>query len=240
MASGPPCWASDKARVPAWARARRLLFQMLLEEVHGALPRGLGARLVEAPALVAMEAVLRIGIDEYLTVAAALLLDHLDVAHRNGSVLLAEVHLRRHFRLLVGILGDLPAVIADGGGETVELAGREEGDGAAHAEADDGDRPILLQFVDGGLRVLEHRPPIRVGDVFARIGDLVRRIAAFEVLLLSVEQRRRNRGIAYAREPVADRPNVVIDAEDLLDDYDAAFGRAGRVGAIGTQLKLVG
>jgi hypothetical protein len=32
----------------------------------------------------------------------------------------------------------------------------------------------------------------------------------------------------------------MIDAEDLLDDYDAAFGRAGRIGAIGTQLKLVG
>ena len=187
-----------------------------------------------------MEAVLRVGIDIDLAVAAAFLLDHLDVAHRNRSVLLAEMHLHRHFRLLVGVLGDLPAVIADGGGQTIELAGREEGDGAAHAEADDGDRPILLEFVDGGLRILEHRTPIRVGDVLARIGDFVRRIAAFEVLLLSIEQRRCNRGIAFAREPVADRPDVMIDAEYFLDDHDTAFGRAGRIGAIGTQLKLVG
>jgi hypothetical protein len=99
---------------------------------------------------------------------------------------------------------------------------------------------LLLELVDGGLRILEHRAPIRVGDVFARVGDLVRRIAAFEILLLSVEQRRRNGGIAFAREPVADRPDVMIDAEDFLDDHDAAFGRAGRIGAIGTQLKLVG
>jgi hypothetical protein len=32
----------------------------------------------------------------------------------------------------------------------------------------------------------------------------------------------------------------MIDAEYFLDDHDAAFGRAGRIGAIGTQLKLVG
>src|SRR3954467_2043643 len=106
-----------------------LLLQMLLEEIRGALPGGLGARLVEASALIAMEAVLRIGIDEDLAVAAALLLDHLDVGHRDGSVLLAEMHLRRLFGFLGGFLGDLPAVIADRGGQAVEFAGREEGDG---------------------------------------------------------------------------------------------------------------
>src|SRR3989454_11881414 len=46
------------------------LFQVLLEEIHGARPGGLGARAVEAPALVAMEAVLRVGVDVNLAVAA--------------------------------------------------------------------------------------------------------------------------------------------------------------------------
>jgi hypothetical protein len=32
----------------------------------------------------------------------------------------------------------------------------------------------------------------------------------------------------------------MIDAEDFLDDHDAAFGGAGRIGTIGAQLKLVG
>ena len=83
------------------------------------------------------------------------------------------------------------------------------------------------------MRVAQHRTPIGVGDEFARIGDLVRRIAAFEVLLLTVEQRRRYRRVAFAREPVADRADVVIDAEDFLNDHDAPLGGAGRIGTIG-------
>src|SRR5216684_7217038 len=162
-----------------------LLLEVLLEEVHGALPGGLGARLIVAPALVAMEAVLGAGIDVNLAVAAALALDRVDVAHRDRGVLVAEMHLGRHLRLLVGVLGDLAAVIADRGGEAVELAGREEGDGAPHAEAHDRHRSALLELVDRGLHVLEHRAPIRIGDELARIGNLVRRIAAFEILLLA-------------------------------------------------------
>src|SRR5207245_9001920 len=88
------------------------LLQMILDEIHGALPSRLGALAVEAAALVAMEAVLRVGVDVDLAVAAALLLDHLDVAHRDRGVLVAEMHLRRHLRLLVRVIGDLSAVIA--------------------------------------------------------------------------------------------------------------------------------
>src|SRR5262249_56411259 len=89
-------------------RARSSLFQVFLEKIHGARPGRLGARAVEAPALVAVEAVLRVGVDVDLAVAAALLLDYLDVAHRDRGILVAEMHLRRHLRLLVGILGNLP------------------------------------------------------------------------------------------------------------------------------------
>ena len=100
--------------------------------------------------------------------------------------------------------------------------------------------PTPLSFVDCRLSVAHHRTPIGIGDELARIGDLVRRVAALEVLRLPVEQRRRNRGIAFAGQPVADRANVMIDAEDFLNDHDAALGRARRVGAISAQLKLVG
>src|ERR1700730_452314 len=101
------------------------LFQMFLEEIRGALPGRLGARAVEAAALVAMEAVLRVGVDVDLAVAAALLLDRLDVAHRDRGVLLAEMHLGGDRRLLGGVLGDPPAAIANGSRAAVELARRE-------------------------------------------------------------------------------------------------------------------
>jgi hypothetical protein len=71
------------------------------------------------------------------------------------------------------------------------------------------------------------------------IGDLVRRVAALEILSLPVEQGRRHGGVALAGQPIADRADVMIDAEDFLDDHDAALGGARRVGAIGAQLKLV-
>jgi hypothetical protein len=110
---------------------------------------------------------------------------------------------------------------------------------AAHAVAYDGDGTILLELVDGGLGILEHRIPVGVGDELARIGDLVGRIATLEILLCAIEQRRRDRGVAFAREPVAHRANVIVHAEDFLDHHHAALGRAGGVGPIGAQLVAV-
>src|SRR4029079_12873109 len=79
-----------------------LLPHVLGEEILGALPRQIVAVLVEAAALVAMEAVAGVLVDVDLAVAAALLLDGLDVGHRDAGVLLTEVQLHRAFRLLVG------------------------------------------------------------------------------------------------------------------------------------------
>ena len=87
------------------------------------------------------------------------------------------------------------------------------------------DRPAFLEFVDRGLNVAQHRAPIRIGDEFARIGDLVGRVAGFEIRLLAVEHRRRQRRIAFAGETVADRADVMIDAENFLNDDDAALRR---------------
>ena len=100
--------------------------------------------------------------------------------------------------------------------------------------------PFFLQFVDRGLHVAQHRAPIRIGDEFARIGDLVGRVAAFEIRLLAIEHRRRQRRIAFAGQPIAHRADVMIDAENLLDEDDAALGLAGRIGAIGAEFETVG
>ena len=99
--------------------------------------------------------------------------------------------------------------------------------------------PLFLQFVDRGLHVAQHRAPIGIGDELARIGDLVGRIAAFEIRLLTVEHRGRQRRIAFAGQPVAHRADVMIDAEDFLNDDDAALGFSGRIGAIGAELEIV-
>ena len=97
--------------------------------------------------------------------------------------------------------------------------------------------PSFLSSLIAASVSLHHRVPIGLGDEVARVLDLVRRVAAFEILLRAVEQRRRHRGIAFAREPVADRADVMIDAENFLNDDDAALRRAGRIGAIGAELE---
>jgi hypothetical protein len=51
-------------------------------------------------------------------------------------------------------------------------------------------------------------------------------------LLDAIEQRRRNGEVAVGRVSVADTPDVAVDAEDLLDDDEAATRRALRIGAI--------
>ena len=146
--------------------------------------------------------------------------------------------LHRALRLLVGEGGDAAAVIADRGAQAREPAvAREERDGAAHAEADDADRAGRLELFDRGVGVAHHRVPVGLGDEGARLLDLGRRVAGLEILLRAVEQRRRHRGIAIAGEVVADLADVLVDAENLLDDDDAALRRAGRIGPIGAELE---
>src|SRR5215510_3915574 len=211
---------------------------MLLQELERARPGDLRGGLVVAGALVAMETMrrVRIGIDLALR---ALPFDHLDVAHRDALILLAEMHLHRDLRLFVRELGDLAAIVGDRGGQASKPRRCQECDAASHAEADDGDRAFLLEFVNRRLSVLEHRIPIRTGNELARVGDLIRRVAALEALLAAIEQGRRDRGVAFLGEPVTDGANVMIDAKNLLNDHDSALGRTGGVGAIGAQLVAV-
>ena len=65
------------------------------------------------------------------------------------------------------------------------------------------------------------------------------RIAAFEIGLIAVEDRRRDRDVTERGKAVADRADVMIDAENFLDDDHAALRRAGRIGAIGAELESV-
>ena len=96
------------------SRSRRYyFFRCFFRKSDEARPRGLRRRFVVAAALVAMEAVAGVRIDVDLAVAAALRLDRLDIRHRDALVLLAEMHLHRHLRLLVGELRDLAAVVGD-------------------------------------------------------------------------------------------------------------------------------
>src|SRR4051812_41335317 len=98
-----------------------------------------------------MEAVAALRIDVDLAVTAALLLDDLDVGHRDALIFLAEVQLHRAFRLLVGEGDDAAAVIADRGAQSRKPGRGEKRDGAAHAEADDADRAGALELFDRGV-----------------------------------------------------------------------------------------
>src|SRR5205814_344893 len=155
------------------------LSDILRQPAERALPGRLVRGFVVASALVAAEAVARV-IDVDLAIRP-LLLDDLDVRHRNRLVLIAEVQERRHLRLEVGVLRDVAAVVADRGGEPVELVRRHEGDGAAHAEADDADLAGGFDVVDRGLHVAHHRGPVDLRNERARMRDLLRGIAALEI-----------------------------------------------------------
>jgi hypothetical protein len=87
---------------------------------------------------------------------------------------------------------------------------------------------------------MHHVLEIEVAQIAAGIGDLVRRIAAFEIAHETVEHRRRHRDIAERRQPVAHRADVVVDAENLLHHDQPALRRALRIGAIGAERMLVG
>ena len=51
-----------------------------------------------------------------------------------------------------------------------------------------------------------------------------------------LEDGRRDREIAFRREPVRDLADVRVDAKDFLDDHNAAARIAGRIGAPGPNL----
>src|SRR5258705_2916544 len=211
---------------------------MLRKKIQAARPGDVSTGLVVAGAFIAMETVLRAGIDEKLDFRPPGL-DDLDVGQGNAGILFAKMQLRRHFWLVVGEADDGATVIADCRRQARQFGRARIGDTAAEAEADDADRTAALYRIDRGLGVTQHLGPVGICDELARVGYFIRRVAALEIRLDAVEDRRRNRDIAGACQPVADRADVVIDAKDFLDHDDGRLGRASGIGAIGAQFESV-
>jgi hypothetical protein len=84
------------------------------------------------------------------------------------------------------------------------------------AGVDVGERLAVIQR----LHQLEAAPEVRLA-----VAELHARFAA-------VKQIRRQRVEAGGGEPVADRADMAVDAEDFLDDHHAARGLAGGGGQI--------
>ena len=86
------------------------------------------------------------------------------------------------------------------------------------AVADDGDRPVLAEPVLGGGRVAHEGVEVRIGDEFPGLLDLFLAVAGFEAGLGAVEEGGCQRHVAGVGEPVAHLADVLVHAEDLLDD----------------------
>src|SRR6185312_14697469 len=125
--------------------------EMLSEEDEGAFLGQLEGRRIEAWALVAAETVPGSLVDEDFRVRLRGA-DRLDVAHRNGGVLIPEMHLHRAERGFVARCGDAAAVPAAGGREEGRARRAPPGDGAAVAISD---YPGLLaqERPRGGLHI---------------------------------------------------------------------------------------
>ena len=57
--------------------------------------------------------------------------------------------------------------------------------------------------------------------------------------MLTIEQSRCYGDVALAGETVAHRANVMIDAENFLNDDDAALGCPARLSAIGAEFEAI-
>src|SRR6202048_4240887 len=126
------------------------LLQMLREEAEAARPGDIGTGLVVTRPFIAMETVLRVGIDVDLDVGP-LCADGLDIGERNARILFSEMQLRRHLRFVVGETNDGAAVITDRSRQPRQFCRGGIGDAAAEAETDDADRADRADRIDGGL-----------------------------------------------------------------------------------------
>src|SRR6476469_7872659 len=131
---GPVCfWRSRSAD-------GGLFLHVLCKKFLRPFPGEVAGFLAIARALVAVEAVRRVRISVGFRLRL-LLLDLVHDRHRNAVILLAEMHLQRAFRFLIGELADHATVKGNRRGKSGDPAGGEECSAAAHAEADAAERP---------------------------------------------------------------------------------------------------
>src|SRR5262249_5996244 len=223
---------------PQARRPRTSLSDVLLEELDGALHRLIGARLVIRRALVAVEAVA--GRVHVLSQLRRVLLHLLPVLLGNRCVRLAPVEDHRALRSLRRGFGNAATVIRDRGGDTVDPRRGEPRHGAAEAVADDADLEAgLLGFLDGGAHVLHGVVDGELAAHRAPALDVRLLITRLEAALDAVEQRGRDREVTLLGEAIGHALDVVIDAEDLLNDDQRAPRLARRRGLVGGELVSV-
>src|SRR5439155_3951483 len=124
--------------------------------------------------------------------------------------------------------GDTATVVAHGAGDAVDACRGEPGERAAQAVAYDTDlEPLGPERLDGRADVLDHVVDVDLAPDLASAVDVGGLVTALEAALGAVEDGRRQRDIAVLGETVGHVLDVVVDAEDLLDDHDPALGLAG-------------
>ena len=60
-----------------------------------------------------------------------------------------------------------------------------------------------------------------------------------EIWLDAVEDRGRDRDVAFDREAVTDRADVMVDAKNFLDDDHRGFRQGGGIGTVAAELKFI-
>ena len=192
---------------------------------------------VEAVAFVAAEAVAGAGVDVDFHLGLRRF-DRVDVGHRDAAVGFAEVHLHRAVGFLVLGLGDAAAVPARRRLEFVRARCAKPRHRSAVAVADDAGRRGAERLRRGD-DVLDR---LVVGDLAARFDAdfaIVGTVADIDAFLGAVEHRRCDDLVAGGAEAVGHAADVMVYAEDLLDDHDPLRGVC-RPGGVSPERVVVG
>ncbi len=150
------------------------------------------------------------------------------------------MHLHRAAWLLACRHGDPTAVIAGGGGDSMQPCCREPGKRAAEAIADDTDFSRRRRRGPRRLDVEQHVVHADLVDHRPADGESIRPVAELDAGLATIKQRRRDAVVAVGRVAVRDFSDMLVDAKNLLDDDEpASMLHPGRR-LIGRKLVAVG
>jgi len=166
--------------------------------------------------------------------------DPVDLFVGDMRVELAEMQLDGGVRGFSGVIADAAGVVADRE-VGLETSCAEPGEETAKAVTDDAgfSAGLLSHVSESGVNILE---------TFRQIEPLVDRhallgfgavVGKFDITLDAVEQRGSNGEEAIVGVAVGNRSDVLIDAEDLLDDNEASYRFARGAGQIGVELVAV-
>src|SRR5579862_3646449 len=234
-ASSPRSTSSANAACPTRRTRIGSGAEMLREERLQPLPGIVRRGLLVRRALVAEEAVVRARVDDDLDVLAEPLrlgLQMLHAVERDERVLLAKEREHRATQLLRLVDRDAPTVVRHARLDHVgELAGGEVADAPAHAEPRDADpvgadERLLLEPAD---RVADVRHDLRVFQGLHeadRCGQLA--VADAPALPAAPVEVGRERDVALTRDPARHVPDVVVQAERLLDHQHRGGRRIAR------------